>query len=970
MRSWIWLLPVVAVLWGCEKKRNAPDGFQLEPGFTLQLVASEPLIRDPVDLEFNDEGEAYVLEMPGYPLEDKQSRILVIRDTDADGVYDESIVFAENLQMASSILPWRDGVLVAAPPYLLHARDINNDRMADAVDTLMGGFSTGNLQHNFNGLTYGLDNWIYAANGGNSGKPYWWNYGEKPLDLRGEDFRFDLETRRLERVGESSGGFGVAMDEAGHQFGTHNLTHVSQIVFSDRYWSDVVLPITNTLHNISDHEEHGLSRIYPIGEQETRVNHPEQSGYFSGSCGITYYNGGAMGPEYDQSLWVADVVLNLLHVDKLTPSGAAMSAGRITPKREVLASMNRSFRPVNMTVGPDGALYVIDMYRQVIEHPEWIPDDIEKTLDLEAGKDKGRIYRLVRDGFPAPAFDFRKLSDLQGLLESLRHPNGWVRLQAQRKLIGAPFSSELAAGLMSAAEGAHSLARIHAMRAMEGRKILTASVLLKALTDTSAIVNEQALLMSESQLTDPQVLRACAALLANKQSRVRLQALLSASTIDAATWNTSRLWMDSLFIKGLDFDGDQWLTAAAAIYCKRDPVGYFLKVKQLGGDHTELLSALARNASGQADGLATVLHHLAGVDKGKVLKVLQALRQAPLPRTTSPAVVQSIVELESGADLPSLSAITGLRVSLGLPVSEAFKKASRDALRATVDTQRSAEDRMAQLRLLEQADLRDKADVLFVCLDQQQPVQLQEAALRQLAAYDDVTIGRRLVEKWKSLGPQTRRLAGDLLLYKEVHQDALLTGLENGTINIGEMNFDLERRRTLLWWTSDESIRKRAAKLFSDAGVVTRQTAIDQMRTALTLTGDGRNGKKVFANICSNCHQYGDLGKRVGPVLTEINRKSKETLMQDILDPNAAVNTEFISHRLETTGGQIHVGIIASETDGQVTLRKMGGEEVTVPRDEIRSLTSLGTSLMMEGLEGSMTPQELADLLAFLQQGE
>jgi putative membrane-bound dehydrogenase-like protein len=320
-----------------------------------------------------------VLEMPGYPMEDKQSRLLVLKDNNKDGVYDSTIVFKDNLGLADSFMPYKKGVLVAAPPYLLQLHDENGDYKVEKVDTLMGGFAKENLQHNYNGLTYGIDNWIYAANGGNDGKPYWWGDTTTAMDLRGQDLRFNLETRQMERLGESSGGFGLAMDEYGRFFETHNLTHISHLVFPDRYLKGRQILPENTLQNISDHEEDGLARIFPIGEQEDRVNHPEQSGYFSGSCGVTYYGGGAFGEKYNNTIWVADVVLNLIHVDKIKPNGASFTASRIFENKDFLASSDRAFRPVNMSVGPDGSMYIIDIHRKVIEHPEWIPDEIEKT---------------------------------------------------------------------------------------------------------------------------------------------------------------------------------------------------------------------------------------------------------------------------------------------------------------------------------------------------------------------------------------------------------------------------------------------------------------------------------------------------------------------------------------------------------------------------------------------------------------
>ena len=139
------------------------------------------------------------------------------------------------------------------------------------------------------------------------------------------------------------------------------------------------------------------------------------------------------------------------------------------------------------------------------------------------------------------------------------------------------------------------------------------------------------------------------------------------------------------------------------------------------------------------------------------------------------------------------------------------------------------------------------------------------------------------------------------------------------------------------------------------------------MKDALTLVGSVANGAKVFQTICSNCHVYGAQGQRVGPVLTEISRKSRELLMHDILDPNAAVETKYINHRLETKAGMVHIGIVDSETDKHVVIKKMGGETVTINKTDVKRFSSLGKSLMMEGLEGSMSPQEMADLLAYLQ---
>jgi putative membrane-bound dehydrogenase-like protein len=955
----------------CSKPRSSPDGFQVEQGFTLTRVASEPLIKDPVDVEFNELGDALVLEMPGYPFEDKQSRIVVLRDNNGDGTYDDRIVFAENLQLASSFMPYKKGMLVAAPPYLLFVHDDDQNYQPEKIDTLMGGFSTGNLQHNYNGLTFGMDNWIYAANGGNDGSPYWWNDTTTRVDLRGQDFRFNIETKTVERLGESSGGFGLAMDEYGRVFETHNLTHISHLVFSDRYVQGRQLLMEHSLENISDHEENGLARIYPIGEQESRVNHPEQSGYFSGSCGVTYYGGGAFGEEYNNTVWEADVVLNLIHVDKIQPNGSSFTASRTMQKRDFLASSDRSFRPVNMTVGPDGALYVVDMYRKVIEHPEWIPDDIEKTLDLNAGKDQGRIYRVAKSGVKNQ-FDVSQFKAAAGLVNNLSHSNQWVRKTAHRLLLEESLSTETIDLLKAQLNTNHELAKLHSLWILNTNSSLDNGILLASLRDPSPNIRESALVMAEPMLrTTPELVNAAIALLTDADNRVRMQAALSLSTLPKEKFDEIKSPLFAAIRKSASLTGDSWNIAAITLAVgdhSAELLATLLKTAEPVPD--QLLNSLALSAAKTETGLQSVLSALANsiISTGVKASIIQKLSSG-IGSVNGKSIESFFFALEKSNDLELITALAALRQKSKLAPSAQFLKFSREALSKILDKSLPDSLRLQELAIVELLPYKEKSTVLFACLNHAEPLKLQENALRQLSQYNEKDIGQKIVSMWNELSPQIRRYASDLLLYNENHHDALLTGLEKGTINIGEMNFDLERRRTLLWWANSEETKRRAEKLFSDSGVSNRQEAIDKMKPALALQGSATNGARVFETVCANCHLYGTQGKEVGPVLTEIGRKSKETLMHDILDPNAAADPQYISHRLETTAGLVHIGIVANETDQHLTIKKMGGENVTIRKTDIKTFRSLGSSLMMEGLENSMTNQEMADLLVFLQNG-
>lgn len=965
------ILFIILGLFSCKKAQKTPDGFEIQDGFKLELVAAEPLIYDPVDLEFNEKGDAMVLEMPGYPMEDKQSRLLVLKDNNKDGVYDSTIVFKDNLGLADSFMPYKKGVLVASPPYLLQLHDDNGDYKVEKIDTLMGGFAKENLQHNYNGLTYGIDNWIYAANGGNDGKPYWWGDTTTAMDLRGQDLRFNLETRQMERLGESSGGFGLAMDEYGRFFETHNLTHISHLVFPDRYLKGRQILPENTLQNISDHEEDGLARIFPIGEQEDRVNHPEQSGYFSGSCGVTYYGGGAFGEKYNNTVWVADVVLNLIHVDKIKPNGASFTASRIFENKDFLASSDRAFRPVNMSVGPDGSMYIIDIHRKVIEHPEWIPDEIEKTLDLNAGKNQGRIYKISSTN---KSFDFKQFSSSEGLLESLKNPNQWVRNTAHRLLMENVWSNETFLGLKKLLESDNALARLHAIWILTYSGKLTPNEVLAALQDKNAAIRESVLKISENYLAESEsILNKIIALLNDLDARVRMQAALSLSTLPENHpfyKNNQDLILQSL-AKTAKLPNDKWNVAAITLAAQTQIVELFARIYQEKNVNSSLLASLALNISGETENILSILRYLSTSpisDKEKTLVVSQLAKHTE--KVNGKSIENQVSQLEQKAELDLLTSLASLRQKLKLQPSSQFLKYSKEASKNVLDTSLPDSVRVQYLSLLDFLPYAQKSTILFECLKNNQPLKLQENALRQLSSYREKEIGNKVVAMWKDLSPQTRRYASDLLLYIESNHDALLTGLEKGIINIGEMNFDLERRRTLLWWTDNENTKTRAKKLFSDSGVSNRQAAMDKMKPALTLKGNNINGKKIFSNTCATCHKYGSIGQEVGPVLTEISRKSKATMLHDILDPNAAVDPKYVNHSLETKSGAIHMGIVANETDKSVTIHKIGGEKVLINKSEIKKFRSLGTSLMMEGFENALSTQEMADLLEFLQKGE
>ncbi|MEX2015854.1 MAG: c-type cytochrome, partial [Candidatus Hydrogenedentales bacterium] len=276
------------------------------------------------------------------------------------------------------------------------------------------------------------------------------------------------------------------------------------------------------------------------------------------------------------------------------------------------------------------------------------------------------------------------------------------------------------------------------------------------------------------------------------------------------------------------------------------------------------------------------------------------------------------------------------------------------------------QQRNEALALFAFAPGEDRVDLLFDLLDTRQPPELQRAAIDQLEEIGGADVGARIIAMWDELGRGVLAPASDILLYQRRNHDQLLTALENGDLALGQLNLHLERRRVLLH-SGREEVRGRAKKLFTDAGVVTRKEALEKMRLALDLVGDAAKGRVMFQELCIECHRIGGEGTDLGPDLTEIGRKSRETLLHDIVDPNAAVDTQYISYAIETHDGTFVSGIVAQETDNAVTLRAAQGEETTISRGDIKEMFTSGLSIMPEELEVDMDPQEMADLLAFLQ---
>ena len=626
--------------------------FQLEEGFKVELFASEPHIMDPVSMVIDETGNVFVVEMPDYPYKPEpgegKGRIKVLIDEDHDGTIDESVVFAESIAEATSILPWQGGLLVTAAPNILYLKDNDGDFVADQEEILFTGFFENNSEAQITNLRYSIDNWIYAANHGQAGEVVYTRQPDRvPLLMAGGDFRFRLDRNAYELT-TGPAQFGQTIDDWGNRFITHNTIHIRQVVMPRPYLDrNPFIPSKKGVENISDHDLEMFQRTPPPYWRAERTRRRQQQykeqnldrveyaeDHFTGSSGGTMYNGDAFPAEYYGAIFTGDVAGNLVHMDLLEKKAgsplyqAIRSASQ--QEKEFLSSTDPWFRPANSYFGPDGSLYVIDMYRQHIETPLSIPEDLKEDMDFYNGMNKGRIYRISpSDQQPEEKmFPDLRQQNATDLVKLLAHPNQWWRLQAQRLLVEKQSNeviSELEAMFLNHAD---PRAKLHAFYTLEGLNVLSIDLIQAALKDQSSAIRMHGIKQAEKcptcfpsiiaciQDSSDQVVYQAALSLGwfnNEQSRIALSEVLRNKGEDE--WFrkailTSKAGSSIEFVKVLNEEPEFYANADSWKLDFMQDLSQIIGARDQQSDMIELLSMMKKN------GEAYILSCLQGINQG------------------------------------------------------------------------------------------------------------------------------------------------------------------------------------------------------------------------------------------------------------------------------------------------------------------------------------------------------------------
>lgn len=930
--------------------------FQLERGLKIELVAAEPQVIDPVSIAFDENGVLWAVEMTDYPNgpqpgQPPMSRISALRDKDGDGRYETSQVFVDKLLFATGIQPWKGGVIVTMAGEVAWFKDSDGDGVADVRQTWFRGFSETNPQLRANHPRWNWDNRIYIANGLRGGvvkaDPKAWGRDLPPIQINGFDFRFNPLTGEGEAI-SGMGQFGLTFDDYGNRFVCSNRNPCRHVVLEDHYLKrNPFLAVKDVGQDVVP--SGADSHIYPISRAWTTST--QHAGQFTAACGVTIYRGTALPKEFYGNAFTCDPTGNLVHREVLRPKGVSFEAVPRESTVEFLASPDEWFRPVDLANGPDGALYVVDMYRAVIEHPEWVPDELKHRPDERDGSDRGRIYRIVAaDAKGRPdSFTFARDLTTKQLIEKLASSDCWQAETAGRTLVEQQHP-ETKSLLLEATKSGAELAqwRAYSLLPNFGAGVDELKTALDAkswrVRQCGAGLMEPFLKVRRESVD--KILR----LAAEGDPAARFQAALSLSSVPEISMLTRHL------VTGLRHPGsDEWNRHAVLVAIGKFPLSFFEQwVEDVGK-----LAHLSANDEANLQELATLLGALD--DQTMAARALPMIMSLPDKR----ARCTGFLSLCRGMQSRGKSARTVIaelarnKVQLAVEIERFFADMKAEVLNVTNDLSR----RLECLSVLEFAGIDAAGPSFFNPLLTGLEPEIDVKALDILATYDDPAIGQGLLDEFDHKSASVRRATIRLLLRNPQRIRLLLDAISKKEVSL--VDLDPAQVKALMTH-SDAAIRRQAEEVLAAAVPQERKLVLEQYQRALKLEAHPDRGRIVFEKNCATCHQIGKLGVVVGPDIADSRTKTPAQLLVDILSPNQAIDNNYVSYSVVMKVGRVETGFIANETAASITLKQPENKTLQILRTDIDELKSNGISLMPEGLEKNITVEQMADLISFV----
>jgi putative membrane-bound dehydrogenase-like protein len=945
------------------------EKISIDKDFDLSLVLAEPDVVKPISMNWDPKGRLWIAQTPGYPQKaatwgTRPHDSIVYYERNADGSPGKKTVFYDALDLVTSFVHYKDGVIVMQPPDILLLRDTRGDGVADKRETLFTGFGNGDTHAVASNLRYGLDGWIYATQGYSGG-------GSKHVtNAKGVDFgsipngifRFKPDGSAMEMVcayGANTWGLDFTWDN--ELFYTMaNESHLRHVIVSDAVLARGRVGKTESWKQINDHRDSN-----PIVKHTlTPYLQIDCVGGFTAASGSTLYDGGAWPDEYRNRHFVCECTVNLVHQDTLTPDGVTFRASKAKIE-EIVAGSDLWFRPIDTQIGPDGALYILDFYNQAVVHndtrgPKHGPFNAAVRPDRD--HEHGRVWRLQHKQPKALAeADF---SSVAGLIKAFEHPNRWDRLTAQRLLVeqGAG-AAELAALLRSTSRPE---AKVLALWALERLDKITEAELLSSLNDADAGVRKNAAriagLVAKGDLLQSTLL----AKLDDADPRARLEKIIALGNFPGSPATSAALLNINKTL------GDSWTKSAV--------------LGALGSSPLEtLMAAIETKDAGLAEELAGIIGNRQ--DAALAAKTVSGLSTKPADQTVAAALAQLAKTLkpevappltpELGKALEVLLTSSDPSVAgASLPFAARWVKDDSMAktlepvvtsLLATISDKGKSDEVRAQslTSVLSIVSARGKSiEAGAKLLEPGTSLDLQRSAIESLGATAHPAAAAALIGSYPKLSSQMRDVAMAQLLKRTEWTIFLVEELESKHIKPNELGPNaLFRLRT----HPDKAVSKKAKEVL-DAILgdqsMGKQKIIDALYPQIEPAGNVVKGKALFTETCLKCHGYKGEGRSIAPDLTGMGVHGKMELLVNVIDPNRVVETNYISFNVRLKNGDVFNGLVAKETRDMVVLKNNEGDR-EIRRSDIDAMQSTGLSLMPEGLE-SLGAEAIRDILSFL----
>lgn len=909
-----------------------------DPDIRMDLVASEPDVVSPVAMAWGPDGELFVAEMPGYPLRENSGRIKLLSDSDRDGRYHLRSVFADGLQFPNSVMPYRDGVLVCDAPEILFLKDRDGDGVADIKEVVWTGFTPGNHQLRVNGLFWGLDNWIYGANG-RSGGSIKSPGSDKVISVNFHDFRFDPNHHSIEPISGYSQ-YGLAQDNGGNRFITLNHRFARQVVLEKRYIDKNPELSPFAVHDtyMTEHDR----RVHTLVPDTRRFN-TDPVGYFTSLSGLTAYRGHLLGEKYQGSFFAGESVQSCVIHRRMRRDGVIYEAENLYPGHEFIATTDGWFHPVNFSNGPDGAFYLVDFYRKYVEHPRWAYDNLSEGVDWNEGEPHGRIWRIYHKDHPGDRHamfpQFSKAST-PALVEALKSPSGWRRDTAHRLLVEQMDKVAAGEAAQSILSGRNPLASIHMLRVLDGMGILSPQDIEAAMRAPDAHLASHAIKLAGSRAHDhPALQSSLISLVDSEDPMIRFQAILALG----------------------DSDADELLDALLPVVVKyRDK-----------WTRVAIMSCVSGWCEKFIDGL---IHHLefARSCHPQDLEFINSLGKIASRTSNQSALEQRIANLTSGNMLTDIElALTAgclSRLPAGHSINVEMGPDLVEYLWSQIHTASPENGRRIDyiFNVLAFSSPTSLTQQRITSLVQSEVPDIQELGVELVGRFNDPDKTHFLFSSMASMSSSMRGHVIKKSLVSPSMTRSLLGAMKQGDISPIEIPEDI--RRGLLHYP-DKEISESAEQLLSSTINADKQEVIDHYLGEIkSLPVNLESGASVFSRHCIQCHAIQGRGSQFAPDLTSLGSRSNSFLLTSILDPGRMVSYELKLQIISTKDGRVFSGIVASESTDSKTLKQPDGTTHLILRKNIKSQTGTDQSIMPDGFHHLISPSQMASLLGFIRQ--